>query len=640
MDAGDGGGARTPWLRVRLFGRFEAARVHEASGAETPLELSQRRADRLLAFLLLRKGRAERCEISETLWPEAATNPLDHSLRLLREQLGDQAGRLETRQQSVVRLDLNGVDCDVLAFDAEIARAAALSGAAEEGGAADAARERAVARYGGSLLAFWREEPTTEIPWLETERARRAAQCQEALWALAMRARRANDGAREADWLRLHVRYFPRRDRGWRALIRTLAEAGDALEAVEVYTRYQAALRQLDQRPAPEFTALYRELLERAEVPPATDEGGAATGPGTIGGALPPDTPLYVERDADARVATALARRESIVLLIGPRETGKSSLAARALARAGRGGTLTLHTDFQSLARADLESAPALYRALTEQLADQVARSPLALPPPTSLPLAAATAAAAAAAACAPSLLLERFVQSGVLARAPQGVVWCLDSVDRLFECPGVRDDFFALLRSWHEKRAYPSAANRAWQHLSLVVACATEARLYIRDLNQSPFNVGVRVELGDFDPAQAARLHTLCRTLDGDDPSDSAARAALYELLGGHPYLTRRALAWLAEGENTGDVTAFLASADRDDGPLGSHLRRLAEPIVSDPALSEAVGQALAGRPCHEEAFFRLRSAGVLSGLSAQDPRPRCALYARYFGRRLTRAA
>ena len=49
----------------------------------------------------------------------------------------------------------------------------------------------------------------------------------------------------------------------------------------------------------------------------------------------------------------------------------------------------------------------------------------------------------------------------------------------------------------------------------------ATEVHLFIRDLNQSPFNVGTRVALEDFTRPQVARLA---------------------ELVGGHPCLTRRA--------------------------------------------------------------------------------------------------
>jgi hypothetical protein len=41
-------------------------------------------------------------------------------------------------------------------------------------------------------------------------------------------------------------------------------------------------------------------------------------------------------------------------------------------------------------------------------------------------------------------------------------------------------------------------------------------------------------------------------------------------------------------------------------------------------------------GTPCGEEAFLRLRSAGILSGAHAGDQRFRCRLYEGYLARHL----
>jgi hypothetical protein len=58
---------------------------------------------------------------------------------------------------------------------------------------------------------------------------------------------------------------------------------------------------------------------------------------------------------------------------------------------------------------------------------------------------------------------------------------------------------------------------------------------------------------------------------------------------------------------------------------------------LARDPALSEAVRDILRGQPCpNSDSFYRLRSAGVMAGDSAQDVRPRCYLYETYLKRHL----
>jgi hypothetical protein len=56
----------------------------------------------------------------------------------------------------------------------------------------------------------------------------------------------------------------------------------------------------------------------------------------------------------------------------------------------------------------------------------------------------------------------------------------------------------------------------------------------------------------------------------------------------------------------------------------------------LEDPVLGDAMRQVLQGRQPNNEAFYRLRSAGLVSGHTAQDARPRCQLYADYFKRHL----
>ncbi len=81
----------------------------------------------------------------------------------------------------------------------------------------------------------------------------------------------------------------------------------------------------------------------------------------------------------------------------------------------------------------------------------------------------------------------------------------------------------------------------------------------------------------------------------------------------------------------------ALERQADRDEGIFGDHLRRMLVLLARDPDLCEAVRGVLRGQPCPTaESFYRLRTAGVVLGHSAQEARPRCHLYAAYLGRHL----
>ena len=71
--------------------------------------------------------------------------------------------------------------------------------------------------------------------------------------------------------------------------------------------------------------------------------------------------------------------------------------------------------------------------------------------------------------------------------------------------------------------------------------------------------------------------------------------------------------------------------------GLFGDHLRRILLGLSHDAELAAAARAVLAGQPCPtSETFYRLRSAGVLSGGSAAEVRFRCWLYATYLTRHL----
>ena len=144
-------------------------------------------------------------------------------------------------------------------------------------------------------------------------------------------------------------------------------------------------------------------------------------------------------------------------------------------------------------------------------------------------------------------------------------LVWALDEVDRLFTCP-FGSEVFGLFRSWHNARALDPES--PWRGLTQIISYATEAHLFITDLNQSPFNVGTRVRLRDFDTVEVRQLNY--RYGQPLRPSDFER---FMRLLGGQPYLVRRALHDMVMREIKLDELE--RTAPNEDGPFADHLKR-----------------------------------------------------------------
>ncbi len=334
-----------------------------------------------------------------------------------------------------------------------------------------------------------------------------------------------------------------------------------------------------------------------------------------VGGAVPLDSEFYISRPADNEVRRAVDNHDSIVLIKGARQMGKTSLLARALQHAREQGCKGVSSDLQKFNAENFRTIDRLYRSMAESIADQLE---LAADPGTTWDPRRG-----------PNANLERFLRREVLGRLQTPLFWGMDEVDRLFVTP-FGNEVFGLIRSWHNERALDPAG--PWSKLTIAIAYATEAHLFITDINQSPFNVGTRLVLEDFTPMQVAELNR--RYHNPIKAEEEMGR--FFRLVGGHPYLVRRGLHELATRKIPFDT--FEQQAARDEAFYGDHLRRILILLVRDPELTRVMRGVLNGEPCPTpESFDRLRSAGLVTGHIPEEARPRCRLYAAYLRRHLT---
>jgi predicted ATPase/class 3 adenylate cyclase/Tfp pilus assembly protein PilF len=290
-------------LTICLLGPFEV----RVNGLPLP-RLRSRKSHWLLALLTLRAGgKVERAWLAGTLWPDSSESQALHSLRVcladLRQALGPEAGRLYAPTLHSLSLELAGAEADVRTFDQAIA----------QGG--PEALERAVALYRGPLLEGCAEA------WAFQERQHREQAWLQALEALATHRLTSGDAGAAEGYLRRAVAADPLRESAQRALMQTLAAAGNDAAALLTYRELRVLLhRELNAEPAPETQALFRQLREAAQEKaargsrPATRSGGEpqfarpAVSPGldrelgTASGKLPEGTVTFLFTDLESSV--------------------------------------------------------------------------------------------------------------------------------------------------------------------------------------------------------------------------------------------------------------------------------------------------------------------------------------------------
>ncbi len=334
------------------------------------------------------------------------------------------------------------------------------------------------------------------------------------------------------------------------------------------------------------------------------------------GGAMPLDSKFYVERQVDQNFQTAIQRRDSIVLLKGPRQVGKTSLLARGLQKAREAGVIVLLTDFQKLIDAQLQNLETFFIALGEMLADQVNSDVYPEDFKKWRPNRA------------PNLNFDLYFKSEILGKTNKPILWGVDEADRLFFCD-FSSDVFALFRTWHNERALNPGT--PCSRLTLAIAYATETYLLIKDQNQSPFNVGTKLFLEDFTLQQLALLNQRY----GSPLKNSKEIKQFHHMSGGQPYLVRCGLNDLVSHKMSLD--AFISTATRDNGTYGDHLRRIVILLNQDEPLLHAMQKVLQGQSCPDyDSFYRLRSAGILRGESKDNVSLRSQIYEHYLKKHL----
>ncbi|TAE57393.1 MAG: hypothetical protein EAZ87_16295 [Nostocales cyanobacterium] len=201
-----------------------------------------------------------------------------------------------------------------------------------------------------------------------------------------------------------------------------------------------------------------------------------------------------------------------------------------------------------------------------------------------------------------------------------------LDEVNVLFNYPEIATDFFGMLRAWYEQARHNTVNSDLWQRLRLVIVYSTEVFLPL-NIHQSPFNVGLLIELPPFNLEQVRTLAIRY----GLEPSETYAQE-LINLVGGNPYLTQLALFHLYHKKfNIADLSTDIMATSNI---FNSHLRQQLAYLEHNPELEAAMQKVVIfqeGVELHPQQSFKLQGLGLIK-FDHQLVIPSCSLYQQYF--------
>ncbi len=341
----------------------------------------------------------------------------------------------------------------------------------------------------------------------------------------------------------------------------------------------------------------FRPLLEEQLV----NEGKLNTQkPEYPGGALPFSSPFYIERsNEEAQAYQEIMRPGSVVRIKGPRKMGKSSLMLRVLDQADVEGYKKVIIDFQLADRSILGNLDTLLRWICLQMTNQL-RIDSAIDEHWNELIGS-------------KLSCSTYLQQYILPEVEVPVVLVFNELNLLFDFEDVSKDFLPLLRSWYEE----SKHNQVMQQLRQVLIYSTEVYVQL-DINLSPFNVGLPIELSLFTGEQLESLSDVYGFNFKNDGTVNSPITFLLSKLGGHPYLVQLALYELATKHDfiespSSTLKELIESASKPNGLFSDFLQQLLVEISNNDDAVKAFHKFLKQEELSRIELYLLECLGLV---------------------------
>lgn len=324
----------------------------------------------------------------------------------------------------------------------------------------------------------------------------------------------------------------------------------------------------------------------------------SAPGPECAGTVQPPRAPFdarwYVQRTAEEQRARYSLHYHQPVVLYGPELHGKTWLLQAILQQAPQDGVRVAAINLNLFAKEAYQSIHSFLSMLALRLCKELNLT-------TEEALFAFNNAERVG---GPLHAMSDLLSGYILPQVSGPLILAIDNLDLIAGQP-YQEEFFGLLRAWAD------ATDGSLGRLLLVLCISTAPALLAPNVHRSPFNLADVLVLSDLEPPQImelARIHSL-------SPSESELHQ-LWELVGGHPYLTR--VAFFGARERAQSLEQVLNEAAKDKpgrriyAVPGSPAPSFGGEIA--PACDPAARRSRGGG-CHGSARRSLLGAGWAAG-------------------------
>lgn len=353
--------------------------------------------------------------------------------------------------------------------------------------------------------------------------------------------------------------------------------------------------------------------LEKLTTYPTNKSKKNSSLPSYPSGSIALDSSCYIKRSpAEEKAYEEITKSGALVRIKAPQEMGKTSLLLRILNYASNQGYNTVSLNLQQIDEAILNDLNRFLRWLCANITHQL-KLESKLDDYWDEDIGG-------------KISCTLYVQDYLLEQMNEPFVLALDEVNQIFEHPDVAKDVLPLFRSWYEEaKRLPS-----WQKLRLIVVHSTEIYVPLQ-LKQSPFNVGLPIQLESFNLAQVQQLAQSY----GIQWQDETEAQQLMDLVAGHPALVSIALYHLSQEEIT--LSELLETATTATGIYHHHLQRHWARLEEEPELLLALNSVMSeSNPTELEPIiaYKLSSMGLIKQMGNQVI-PHCELYRQYFLKR-----
>lgn len=326
-------------------------------------------------------------------------------------------------------------------------------------------------------------------------------------------------------------------------------------------------------------------------------------------GPLSLGSPFYLTRSpGEEKIYREIKKPGALVRIKAPREMGKTSLLLRVLKEAKDLGYNSVSLNLEQFDNETLSNLDQFLRTLSANVARQLKLE--------------SRIRGYWDEDMGSKINCTLYFQDYLLESIDSPLILTIDEVNKIFEYPKVAQDFLPLLRSWYEE------AKRLpiWQMLRLIVVHSTEIYVPLQ-LDQSPFNVGLPIELNCFTEEETKSLANRYGL-----KLNSPQKTKLTAMLGGHPALVQIALYHISRKEITPEQ--LLNDSSTTEKIYKNHLQRHWVILDTQPELANALENVMnATEPVELDHIFshKLISLGLVKR-SGAGVVASCELYRQAF--------